>query len=424
MPSFNVYWMVIGASLIIIFSYGYNALARKTNIPSVLMLIVTGFILSLFFELDDEGLTPVLKFLGTVGLIMIVLEAALDLHLDREKAGLITKSFFIALALLALTSFAIAMVLRFFFETTSFTAMVYAIPLAIMSSAIIIPSVANLSEHKKEFLVFESAFSDIAGIMFFNFLLDSAKFSGAAEISVNVAGNILLTLVIAIVFGYIIIVLIQRIDAEVKLFLPIATLLLLYAVGQLFHLSSLIFILAFGLMLNNHQLFFRGPLKRYILPKAFRTLLSELKLITLESSFLIRTFFFIVFGMSITLDGFTSASVFLIALLALAAIYGLRFFALKVVTPKQLEPALYIAPRGLITILLFYKIPEELMITGFSEGTLLLVILISSLIMMYGLIKNKSEEAKTGELEAPPVEASLAAGTSLEDLSLPTDAEE
>jgi len=172
MPS-NVYWLVIGASLIIIFSYGYNALARKTNIPSVLMLIVTGFILSIFIDLDNDALTPVLKFLGTVGLIMIVLEASLDLHLSKKKAGLITGSFFIALALLAITSFAIAMVLRFYFDITSFTAMVYAIPMAIMSSAIIIPSVSNLSEHKKEFLVFESAFSDIAGIMFFNFLLDS-----------------------------------------------------------------------------------------------------------------------------------------------------------------------------------------------------------------------------------------------------------
>ncbi|MGI9543792.1 MAG: cation:proton antiporter [Cyclobacteriaceae bacterium] len=421
MPAFNVYWVVIGVSLIIIFSYGFNALARKTNIPSVLMLIVTGFVLSLFINLGNE-LTEPLKILGTVGLIMIVLEAALDLHLDREKAGLITRSFFIALALLALTSFAIAMVLRFFYDISSFTAMVYAIPIAIMSSAIIIPSVANLTEGKKEFLVFESAFSDIAGIMFFNFLLDSAKFSGAAEISVNVAGNILLTLLIAIVFGYIIIILIQQIDAEVKLFLPIATLLLLYAVGQLFHLSSLIFILAFGLMINNHKLFFRGPLRAYILPKAFHTLLSELKLITLETSFLIRTFFFIVFGMSITLDGFNTASVFLIALLALAFIYLLRFIALKVVTPKQLEPALYIAPRGLITILLFYKIPPELNIPGFSEGTLLLVILVSSLVMMYGLIKNKSQLAKAEE-EAP-TDVSLAAGPILDDFSTHLDSEE
>ena len=45
---FNVYWALIGASIIVILSYSFNALANKTNIPSVLMLIVTGFVISLF----------------------------------------------------------------------------------------------------------------------------------------------------------------------------------------------------------------------------------------------------------------------------------------------------------------------------------------------------------------------------------------
>ena len=38
----------------------------------------------------------------------------------------------------------------------------------------------------------------------------------------------------------------QNITGNVKLFLLIATLLLLYAVGKMFHLSSLLIILVFG----------------------------------------------------------------------------------------------------------------------------------------------------------------------------------
>ncbi len=392
MEEFNVYWAVIGASIIIILSYAYNALARKTNVPSVLMLIITGFLISFFIPLDEQALRPTLETLGTIGLIMIVLEAALDLHLEADKGKLIGTSLLIALLLLVLTTFGIAMIIRFFFEVTSFGAVVYAIPLSIMSSAIIIPSVANLKGEQKEFLVFESAFSDILGIMFFYFLLDSAQLDGAGAIGLHVAKNIGLTLAIAVIFGYLIIILIQKVTAEVKLFLPIAVLLLLYATGKLFHLSSLIFVLAFGLMLNNKDIFFKGFMEKFIRREPYAILLREIKLITLESSFLIRTFFFIVFGMSITLDGFNQVAVFLIALLALIIMYLLRWVALKTLASTQLNPGIFVAPRGLITILLFYSIPQEHQIEGFSPAILLLVILCSSLIMMYGLIKSSGQD--------------------------------
>ena len=45
------------------------------------------------------------------------------------------------------------------------------------------------------------------------------------------------------------------------------------------------------------------------------------------------------------------------------------------------------APRGLITILLFYSIPENLAVAQFNEGILLLVILASSIMMAVSLIR-------------------------------------
>ncbi len=383
-----MYWALIAASVVIVLSYFFNALAGKTNIPSVLMLIVTGFMISLFIELDEENLRPVLEILGTVGLVMIVLEAALDIHLERSKAGLLGKSFLLALVLLLLTTLGIALVIRFFYEVDRVQAVIYSIPLSIMSSAIIIPSVTKLMAETKEFLIVESAFSDILGIMLFYFVLDTLNLDGVGAVSLHIAQNLIITLIIAMVFGYLIIILIPKVTGDVKLFLPIAVLMLLYATGKLFHLSSLIFVLIFGLMLNNINLFFGGVLKPFLNPEVYDDLLSEIKLITLESSFLIRTFFFIVFGMSITLDGFNQISVFVIALLALAIMYLLRWGALKVIAPKQMQPGLYVAARGLITILLFYSIPVEHQIPDFSLAVLFLIIISTNLIMMYGLIKN------------------------------------
>ena len=390
---FNVYWALIAASVVIVLSYFFNALAGKTNIPSVLMLIVTGFMISLFIELDEDNLRPVLEILGTVGLVMIVLEAALDIHLEKGKAGLMGKSFLVALILLLLTTFAIALIIRFFYEVDQMQAIIYAIPLSIMSSAIIIPSVAKLVEETKEFLIVEAAFSDILGIMLFYFVLDTIDLDGAGAVTLHITQNLLITLIIAMAFGYLIIILIPKVSGnDVKLFLPIAVLMLLYAAGKLFHLSSLIFVLIFGLMLNNIDLFFRGFLKKFINLEVYEDLLSEIKLITLESSFLIRTFFFIVFGMSITLDGFNQISVFIISLVSLGIMYLLRWGALKIIAPNQMHPGLFIAARGLITILLFYGIPVEHQIPDFSLAVLFLIIICSNLVMMYGLVKNRISE--------------------------------
>ena len=97
----GAYGLVIGGSTVIILSYFANLLARRTNVPSVLVLIALGIVIrqglgSAGLEhIPFEGL--VLELLGTVGLIFIVLEAALELELRREKLPLILKSAALAL---------------------------------------------------------------------------------------------------------------------------------------------------------------------------------------------------------------------------------------------------------------------------------------------------------------------------------------
>src|SRR5690606_34274390 len=148
-------------------------------------------------------------------------------------------------------------------DMTMQSAWLYATPLSILSSAIIIPSVTGLSPAKKEFHVYESTFSDILGIMMFYFLtggLNPAEDTGV----VGFIGNLAVTVVISLVASYGIILIFQRIKSQVKLFLLIAVLLLLYALGKKMHLSSLIIILIFGLVITNMKLFFRGKLGKLL----------------------------------------------------------------------------------------------------------------------------------------------------------------
>ena len=106
-------------------------------------------------------------------------------------------------------------------------------------------------------------------------------------------------------------------------------------------------------------------------------------------------------------------------------------------------PHLFIAPRGLITVLLFYAIPKEAQVATFESGILLFVIIGTSLIMTWAMIKegkkmgtmldeideellarNEAEDmlrAKTGNLEledtldtTQPLKENLGKGNSLE----------
>ncbi|RZS93846.1 cation:proton antiporter [Aquimarina brevivitae] len=398
MDLFSSYNVIIEVSLIIILSFIFNGISKKTNIPAVLMLIILGVIIQYVIKAvgsaaDPIDFFPALEVLGIVGLIMIVLEAALELKLKRDKLIPILKAFTVALIGLIASTFIAAVILKALIEgMTMQSAWLYATPLSILSSAIIIPSVSGLAEAKKEFHIYESTFSDILGIMMFYFLtgrLNPAEDGGV----VGFAFNIVLTIVISLIASYGIILIFQRIKSQVKLFLLIAVLLLLYALGKKMHLSSLIIILIFGLVIANMKLFFRGPLHKFLHFEKAKSIYHELHVITAETAFVVRTLFFVIFGVTIALSSLLNLKVTLISLLIIISIYLIRYGILRVFFGKDISPQVFIAPRGLITVLLFYAIPEEALIPGFEAGILLFVIIATSIIMTLGMIRDKKQQA-------------------------------
>lgn len=261
--SLSSYHYIIIFSVTIIISYFFNIYAKKSGVPAVLMLIGLGVFINYglrIFGFERPNLLPVLEILGVVGLILILLEAALDLRLLKEKIGLIIKSFLVALIGLAGTAYLASIALSFLMGVSVLNALLYTIPLSILSSAIILPSIGDLDENKREFMVYESTFSDIVGIIGFYSVLSMIGSDSSESIYGEVFANLALSVIFSIIISYILIYVFQNITGNVKLFLLIAVLLLLYAVGKIFHLSSLLIILVFGIILNNYKLFFRGRL--------------------------------------------------------------------------------------------------------------------------------------------------------------------
>ena len=355
--------VIIFISALIIVSFIFNIISKKTQIPSVILLIGLGFSIrvSPWFEHVGESVNifQTLSILGVIGLIMIVLEAAVDLKLSRDKLPLILRAFVISLLLLFITSGVIGYIIHRSAGIDFKQALLFALPLSVMSSAIIIPSVEKLSRNTREFMIYESTFSDILGIIFFYMLLDWFRLPDIGQVITETSVKFGLTLLASVVLTLGLAFVFQKLLREINYFLIFAILLLVYAVGKEFHLSALILILVFGVMINNKAIFFRGFFNRFINDDTYDGILSNMKLFIKDTAFLIRTFFFFFFGLMISPEAFLDLSTYYVVFIILAALYAIRYFSLKVFFHTQIIPELFIAPRGLITILLLFSIPEE-----------------------------------------------------------------
>ena len=203
-----------------------------------------------------------------------------------------------------------------------------------------------------------------------------------------------MTIVISFIIGIGLVLLFKFLNAKVKLFFFISILILIYALGKMMHLSPLVMILMFGLILKNHSLFFIGPLKNLMTRMEFKKMEIDFHIISRETAFVLRTFFFIVFGLTIDLLSLINFQVLVISLMVFIAIYLVRILLLKVFAKQGTQVLEYVAPRGLITILLFYSIPKVLLSNSFQPVVILWVIILTSIYMTYGLIRHATEPSE------------------------------
>lgn len=394
----DAYSILIILSILVVLSYIFNYLAGKLKVPSVLLLIGAGIGLKYVANTFNFKLPPtqtLLEILGITGLIFIVLEASLDLSIKKKKLPLIGRAFISALALLGFTSGIIALLFSIYYGTDFQQALVHAIPLSVISSAIAIPSVSAMDEEKKEFVIYESTFSDILGIIAFNYCIADHT-SGFGSL-VGFGWDMILILLISIASTAFLIFLLNHATTHIRFFLTFAIIILTYSLAKSLHLPSLILVLCFGLVLNNFRLFDFPIVHKFLSFDRLIDVTRELKLMTAETAFIIRTFFFLLFGYSINLLLLGSSEVLLIGLAIIVITLILRFVFLRFILKVNSAPLTLIAPRGLITILLFYSIPESQRIKSLSEGVLFIVIVFTGLMMTIGLLLNKQSPSEKVE---------------------------
>ncbi|MDC1047943.1 cation:proton antiporter [Flavobacteriaceae bacterium] len=400
----NTLYILFVLPLLIIFSYLFDAFSRKTKFPSVILLMATGIIFRFFISLsgydDFAFLDNLIPVLGTVGLILIVLEGAIELEINRKKMPLILKGFLAALVILIVNIFALQWVFENIFGIQNTIAVLFAIPLSIISSAVAIPSAASLIDKEREFIIYESTFSDILGIMIFNYAIrqfESEQVLVGAEPLISLVLQILGVIMISLFITYVLFRLMQQIDHNVKFFLILALLILVYAFGKLLHLPALVTIFIFGIFMSNVKSLLPRFLRNYLDLDATRKEIQDFHILTAESTFLVRTFFFLFFGFSIQLSNFKSIIPFFYGLIIFLIMFLIRYIYITFTSLKiKPSPLVYMSPRGLISILLFIQLKDVSFISldqsPIDERVLLIVILSSMLVMLLGTMKKQKDK--------------------------------
>jgi len=393
--------IIISFCILLLIAYMFDLSSSKTKIPSVILLLLLGWTLhqlTEFLNIQLPNFSSMLPILGSIGLILIVLEGSLELDLSKSKIGMIKKSFFGAL----ITMFVITFILSFLFQYLGGfpyrSCLANAIPFSVISSAIAIPSVRGISTSDKEFVIYESSLSDILGVVFFNFIVLNTDYG------FKTFGNFGFQLVIIVVISFVatigLTILLRKIEHHIK-FIPIILLvILIYTVLEIYKLPSLIFILTFGLFIGNLYKFKRFKWIKKLHPEELKIEDQKFKEITVEMAFLVRAIFFILFGFLLKTYEILNTETLLLAAVIVAIIFIIRTIQLKI-SKLPLKPLLFVAPRGLITILLFLSIIPAQRLELVNKSLIVQVIILTALIMMFGLMAFPIEKVEEEPVPVP-----------------------
>ncbi len=378
--------IIIIICVLLLLAYVFDITSRFTRIPSVILLLLTGFILSHGLNLLSfypPDMSRILPLLGTIGLILIVLEGSLEVELNASKFSLISKSFFVAFFPMIIMS----VLLAFFFQYISGAGfkdcLSNAIPFSVISSAVAISSAKYLHPYFREFVTYESSLSDIIGVLFFNLIVrnDILNFESIGWFFLQVILIAIISFFATMGLSW----LLSKISHSIK-FAPVLLLaILIYAVAEIYHLPALVFILLFGLFLGNLDEISHVKWIRKLKPVQLNKEIHQMKLMLTEATFLVRSLFFLLFGFMMKAEDILNLQTLSWACSIVLIILIVRLIQLKI-SGLPVLPLLFMAPRGLINILLFLTVSASVNIAEINSSLMIQVIVITALVMMTGFI--------------------------------------
>ena len=390
--------------------YIANIFSEKTKIPESLFMIIIGLLIGPIFGLINPA-----DFRGAAGIFatLAIVIILIDSGLEFDISALFKKMFDAALFTI-LVNVLITLSVGFFVHYVFGWNLLHGFLLGIVSSGTTTVMVQvlldglNINRETKHLLVLESILNDTTLILIAVSLISIIK-QGSVSIldSLFIMIQSLLVefsigLLFAIIFFSIWFKTVKQIPPHKKrnyVFI-LGLIFVLYGVTEFFGGSGVMAALFFSLLLGNIHLIMKTlNLKEKYYRKEHIQSLRSIKLIQLDFSFFIRTFFFVFLGMITDLSLVTLPLLYLMVAI-LVIMITTRYISVRLISfieHKYRKHAFLIStmvPRGFVaTLLAFLPYNEGIIIPAFTEIVLLLIFA-TSLVSIFGTIifRTKDEE--------------------------------
>lgn len=391
-----------------------NQLFKRTRVPDVIVLMVTGLILGPLLGLvRGSEFQPITHALGTLAVILILFEGGLELELKamlRHFAGSLLLSFLAYVFSLV----AIALVMRWSMNMPTTPALIVGAVLGCTSSSITLPVLQQIeaSTPARVTMILDASLSDTFAILTVGILLDLGHSNG--PIATRFAGQLLfvafisflLAVVVAFAWSY----LLPKVsDHRFWNPLTLAVVLLLYAAAEHIEVSGLITVFFFGIFLANLRRTELDVVKDSLgLEFAGEVHHAQVLTFHAELSFLVRTFFFVLLGAVVEfreLIHYLPAAMGVLGAVILARALAVRAssWSWKGLHALERELILWIMPRGLITVVLALQVIHARGSTfAFLPALAFATILATNLMVIIGSIRASRipTGSATGETES------------------------
>jgi NhaP-type Na+/H+ or K+/H+ antiporter len=381
----SLIFFIIGGILIIGFFADY--IFKRYRIPDVIILLLVGLLLNFFkVKLVSQDIIPIFSSLA---LMFILFEVGTNLkfyYLIKEipKASLLAFTiFFISMVFTSILS---VFILNWDFEISLLLGAI----VGGSSSAVVAPIMSRLdiSKNTKSLLTIESTITDALCVLVAITLLKSLDVGvgiGFIKLPTEIISSFSIAIVLGFIFGLFWVKILSKIEKyEYYYLLTIGMLFIIYSltnwVGGIGAISSLIF----GIVLGNV-----GQIGKILYIKDAKPLTPMTNTFHKLIVFIIRSFFFVVLGLIITIN---YPVMFLYGIFLTFVLLAIRiiFSKITVLGPNKLENNMIaiMMPRGLAAAVLAplpyiqYKITNA----TFFPDIVFSIILVSSILSFTGLL--------------------------------------
>lgn len=304
----NTAFTILTLGTIVFLAHWFSNIFERKGVPDVLLLMIVGILVGPVSNLvkpDDFGIAG--PMFTSITLIIILFEGGIGMNISdlRKSVGGAMK---LTATNFLVTMIVVALFAHLFLNLSLLASLALGATLGGTSSAVVIPMVRQIkiSEVPKNYLILESALSDVLCIVFALAFIEGI--SGGEVQPGLIAGKIISSFLLASIVGFASAIAWSAILLNFKafktsIFTTPAFVFIVYGIAEIFGYSGAISALVFGITLVNLHGLRSTALKRYISDTSISLNETE-KYFFNEMVFLLKTFFFVYIGISLRFDDY------------------------------------------------------------------------------------------------------------------------